>query len=63
VAERLAAGDGDTAVAEQVEQAGLMGITGVPFFVFEGKWAVSGAQSSEVFAGALREVAAQAKQA
>jgi predicted DsbA family dithiol-disulfide isomerase len=34
-------------------------VTGVPFYVFEGKWAVSGAQSAEFFANALREVAAQ----
>jgi predicted DsbA family dithiol-disulfide isomerase len=35
-------------------------VNGVPFFVFDGRWAVSGAQSAEFFAGALREVAAQA---
>jgi predicted DsbA family dithiol-disulfide isomerase len=59
VAGRLAAGDGDAAVAEQVERAQAMGVTGVPFYVFEGKWAVSGAQSVEFFEGALREVASQ----
>jgi predicted DsbA family dithiol-disulfide isomerase len=37
-----------------------MGVSGVPFYVFEGKWAVSGAQSTEFFESALREVAAQA---
>jgi predicted DsbA family dithiol-disulfide isomerase len=60
VADRLAAGDGEAAVTEQAESARAMGVTGVPFYVFEGKWAVSGAQSVEFFGGALREVAAQA---
>ncbi|MGI5227324.1 DsbA family oxidoreductase [Actinoallomurus sp. CA-142502] len=60
VAERLAAGDGETEVAEQVERARAMGVSGVPFYVFEGTWAVSGAQPAEVFESALREVAAQA---
>jgi predicted DsbA family dithiol-disulfide isomerase len=59
VAERLAAGDGDAAVTEQVERARAIGVTGVPFYVFEDKWAVSGAQSVEFFESALREVAAQ----
>ena len=59
VAGRLAARDGDTAVTEQIERARAMGVTGVPFFVFEGTWAVSGAQPAEVLEQALREVAAQ----
>lgn len=57
--ERLAAGDGDATVTEQLESARRLGITGVPFFVFEGTWAVSGAQSREFFENALAEVAAQ----
>jgi predicted DsbA family dithiol-disulfide isomerase len=60
VAERLAAGDGEAEVSGQVERARAMGVSGVPFYVFEGKWAVSGAQSAEFFENALREVAAQA---
>jgi predicted DsbA family dithiol-disulfide isomerase len=60
VTEMLTAGDGDAAVTEQVERARAMGVSGVPFFVFEDKWAVSGAQSAEFFESALREVAAQA---
>lgn len=32
-----------------LRQAGDLSITGVPFFVFQGKYGVSGAQSSEVF--------------
>ncbi|MCO5985560.1 DsbA family oxidoreductase [Actinoallomurus spadix] len=60
VAERLAAGEGDAAVTAQLETARAIGVTGVPFFVFEGTWAVSGAQSREFFGSALAEVAAKA---
>lgn len=34
-----------------------LGVTGVPFFIFNQKYAVSGAQSSEVFAEILEKVA------
>jgi predicted DsbA family dithiol-disulfide isomerase len=36
-------------------RAAELGITGVPFFVFNGKTGISGAQSVEVFAEALQE--------
>lgn len=39
--------DSDVALARQ------LGITGVPFFVFDGKYAVSGAQPVEVLSQAL----------
>ncbi|MDN3358344.1 DsbA family oxidoreductase [Actinomadura sp. DC4] len=58
-AELLAAGDGDAEVTEQLERARAVGVNGVPFYVFEGTWAVSGAQSVDFFESALREVAAQ----
>jgi predicted DsbA family dithiol-disulfide isomerase len=41
------------AVAADIEQARRLGIDAVPFFVFNGRYGVSGAQPSEVFAGAL----------
>jgi predicted DsbA family dithiol-disulfide isomerase len=59
-AESLANGDGDAEVIAQLERAREAGVTGVPFFVFEGTWAVSGAQPTEFFESALREVAAKA---
>ncbi len=59
VAERLAAGEGDAEVTEQLGRARAAGVNGVPFYVFEGAWAVSGAESAEFFESALREVAAQ----
>jgi predicted DsbA family dithiol-disulfide isomerase len=42
-------------VRRDIDQAMQMGINGVPFFVFDGKYAVSGAQDSAVFLGALRQ--------
>ncbi len=36
-------------VRQDIQQANNMGVSGVPFFIFDGKTAVSGAQSSEVF--------------
>lgn len=40
-------------------QATAYGIRGVPFFVVDGRYGVSGAQDPEVFADALRRVAAE----
>ena len=44
------------AVTADVEQARAYGAGGVPFFVLEGAYAVSGAQSTEVFAQVLEQV-------
>jgi predicted DsbA family dithiol-disulfide isomerase len=46
------------AVKQDIEEARQLGITGVPFFVFNEKYAVSGAQSVEVFLGALQKAQA-----
>ena len=43
----------DSAVNEDVELARRIGVTGVPFFVFNGKYGLSGAQASSVFLEAL----------
>ena len=39
-----------------VAQAGELGIRGVPFFVLDGKYGVSGAQESATFVNVLRQV-------
>lgn len=44
-----------------VEQAQQLGISGVPFFVFNGKYGVSGAQPVEVFQQALAKASEQDK--
>ncbi len=43
------------------EEAGEIGIRGVPFFVFAGQLAVSGAESADVLLGALNEALANSK--
>lgn len=58
---RVLAGDeyaGD--VEADVRQARAYGATGVPFFVLDGRYGVSGAQPVEVFGSALRRAYAQA---
>lgn len=42
-------------VISDIEMAGQIGVRGVPFFVIDRKYAVSGAQPAEVFAGALQK--------
>jgi predicted DsbA family dithiol-disulfide isomerase len=44
------------AVRADVAQARALGITGVPFFVLENKYGISGAQPSELFGQALTQV-------
>lgn len=48
--------DKDTVVAE-IDAAQQMGVSGVPFFILDQKYAVSGAQSKEVLINALRDIA------
>lgn len=43
------------AVAADIQQARAFGIRGVPFFIIDGRYAVSGAQDPSVFAQALQQ--------
>jgi predicted DsbA family dithiol-disulfide isomerase len=45
------------AVKEEMNYYKQMGVTGVPFFIFNQKYAVSGAQPAEVFAEIIEKVA------
>lgn len=45
------------AVLAEAATASRMGVTGVPCFLFEGKYAVIGAQDAETLAGAIRQLA------
>lgn len=47
------------AVRADVEQARALGISGVPFFVLENKYGISGAQPAELFGQALAQVWAE----
>ena len=49
VAELLATDRDAALVRQDTQQANNMGVSGVPFFIFDGKAAISGAQSSEIF--------------
>jgi predicted DsbA family dithiol-disulfide isomerase len=46
-------------VRDDQRTATELGITGVPFFVFEGRFGVSGAQEAATFANVLEQVAAE----
>lgn len=57
---RLLATDADLAETEAaVVHAQAIGVQGVPTFILDGKYAVSGAQPADVLANALRQVAAE----
>ena len=43
-------------VNEDIEVARMIGVTGVPFFVFDRKYAISGAQESETFLELMNKV-------
>lgn len=53
----LAEGTYTAAVQQDIAQARAYGINGVPFYVIENKYGVSGAQSPETFAQVLEQVA------
>lgn len=55
----LASGEYADAVEADIDQARAYGITGVPFFVINGKYGISGAQSPETFTGVLDKVRAE----
>jgi predicted DsbA family dithiol-disulfide isomerase len=55
---RRLADEADAAeVKAEIERAQQLGVSGVPFFIFANKLAVSGAQSAEVLARAMKEAA------
>jgi predicted DsbA family dithiol-disulfide isomerase len=55
---RLDGEDGVQEVKQEMEAAQHMGVEGVPFFIFAEKYALSGAQSVEVFEQALAQARA-----
>lgn len=58
-AEALRSGTYRDAVADDIALARQIGVTGVPFYVFDGRLAVSGAQSPEVFRSVLERAHAE----
>lgn len=59
VAAALDAGTYATDVQADVDQAAALGIHGVPFYVIDGRYGVSGAQEPGLFAQVLRQVVAE----
>jgi predicted DsbA family dithiol-disulfide isomerase len=57
VSQRLATDEDRDAVRQDIANAQRIGVTGVPFFIIDGKYAVSGAQAVDVFVNALKQIA------
>jgi predicted DsbA family dithiol-disulfide isomerase len=56
--DNLLASDADTdLILGEIDAAQKMGVNGVPFFIMDGQYAISGAQMPDVLAGALRDIA------
>lgn len=53
---KLSSGSYVEEVNADIVQARELGISGVPFFIIDGKYGISGAQPAEVFANALAQV-------
>ncbi|MEV7180452.1 DsbA family oxidoreductase [Kitasatospora sp. NPDC093679] len=53
----LAGEEGADEVRDQLDRARSLGITAVPTFVFEGRWAVQGGQEADTFLRVLQQVA------
>lgn len=56
--ENLLASEADKdSVVGEIDAAQKMGVNGVPFFIMDGQYAISGAQMPDVLAGAFRDIA------
>ncbi len=53
----LASDEGTTELAAELDEALDIGVTGVPHFVFDGRWAIPGAQDPELFLRAFQRMA------
>ncbi len=60
VIEFLESDRGAAEVAAELAEGRDEGVTAVPTFVFEGRWAVPGAQEPETYSQVLRKMAASA---
>ena len=64
ITESLLSGTADCLeVVQEIEVARKMGVTGVPCFIIDNKYAVMGAQTSDVLSNAISEVAKQKEMA
>jgi predicted DsbA family dithiol-disulfide isomerase len=63
VRQRLATDEDVELISGHAQEASEKGISGVPTFVFAGKYAVSGAQPADQLARAIRQISAEINQA
>jgi predicted DsbA family dithiol-disulfide isomerase len=56
VASRLAAGDDENKVQEQIHRSAARGVSGVPFFIINDQYGISGAQPAEAFISAFDQI-------
>lgn len=63
MAKRLATDEDRDTIRNEIANAQRMGVSGVPFFVVDGKYAISGAQGVDVFVNALKQIAGMKAQA
>lgn len=61
IAARLAAGDDEDAVRAQIAGAVELGVSGVPFYVVNRKYGISGAQPADILVSAFDQIAAEAQ--
>lgn len=59
VAERLAAGIDEEAVKAKIAHSASLGVSGVPFFIVNGKYGISGAQPPEILIEAFDQISAE----
>jgi predicted DsbA family dithiol-disulfide isomerase len=57
MASLLSSGADRELIVAEIDAAQKMGVSGVPFFIFDQQYAVSGAQTPDVLANALRDIA------
>jgi len=59
VARKLAAGDDEEKVKDLIAESASRGVSGVPFFIINGRYGLSGAQPADSFVAALDQIAAE----
>ena len=63
ISRKLATDEDRDTIHDEIVNAQRMGVTGVPFVVIDGKYAISGARAVDVFANALKQIAGMKEQA
>lgn len=61
IAGRLAAGEDEAVVEERIAHLVALGVSGVPFFIVNGKYGISGAQPPDILVSAFDQIAAAGK--